>query len=67
MSLLLTTEERRRFAEHCEMSSMSCEAIADQLGKLSGMDMLVAREMHKAIAYKTVARELRSAEEQTIR
>ncbi len=61
--MLLTDEERRKFAEWLEQDAASCRAIADQLEKLGPMHHAMAnKERIDAIAEMLIAKKLRNTE-----
>lgn len=62
-SVLLTSEERERFALWLEADAHGDDALADQMRKLPSMPgELVAMREHDAMAKRRVARLLRSTE-----
>ena len=70
MSILLSKEERDKFAAWCEMEATSDDAMATQLTKMMGMknveDLIAKRMKQRAMAYSIVALELRKIEDMTL-
>ena len=70
MSILLSKEERDKFAAWCEMEAASDDAMATQLTKMMGMknveDLIAKRMKQRAMAYSIVALELRKIEDMTL-
>lgn len=64
--ILLTKEERIRFATHCQLEAESYEGMAKQMEKLPNMEPMVKHQRRYAFAYAIVAKHLLSQEEQTI-
>lgn len=65
--MILTDEERRKFAEYCEVQVQSAKAIVSQMEKLGSLpEALVRIQRANMQAYAIVARDLRNMESQTI-
>ena len=66
--MLLTNQERGKFALYCDNCAETAKGMAGQMEKLSGPVMveLVKRENLKVAAFSIVAAELRSAESMTL-
>jgi hypothetical protein len=65
--MLLTDEERRKFAAYLKQNAESGRLIIEQFEKVGGVaSMLVAREKQKCAAYLIVARELDATESFTV-
>lgn len=64
--MLLTDDERRRFAEYLEQDAASGEAILSQLEKLPGMDAIIRKTQAEVAATKIVAKKLRSLHSESI-
>lgn len=64
MSLLLTEQERVRFADWLELEASTAEGIAGQLGNLPGAftSMVIDREKRYAAAALLIAGKLRATE-----
>ncbi len=65
--MLLTDEERRRFAEYLEQDAESSRLIIAQMEAMPNVEMMTRNikiEMHAALI---IARKLRDVESQTIR
>ncbi len=68
MSVLLSSDERRRFAEWLENEAANSKATIELLKKLdvSNVHPLVARERSEMAAALLIARKLRSMEDMSI-
>lgn len=64
--MLLTDDERRRFAEYLEQDAASGEAILEQLAKLPGMDAIIRLTRAEVAASRIVAKKLRSTHSESI-
>lgn len=64
--LLLTAQERDRFASWLEREVESGKGMIQQLEKLQGMEPMIGLEKRRLAAYLIVAQVLRSTEEMTI-
>lgn len=66
--MLLTNEERQRFADYLEMDAESGEQLAAQMDKMKNpiTDQLAKQHRIEAQAARIVARRLRAAQDMTI-
>jgi len=66
--LLLTEQERHRFADWLEMEAASSEGLALELDKLFGGSVAAIAKQHRmeAAASRLIAKKLRSIESMTI-
>ncbi len=64
--LLLTDQERDRFAAFCEMEAKSNEAMAEQIANIKAPEVLAKKYRSEALAFKIVAGILRSTITETI-
>lgn len=65
MIITLTQEERDKFAAWLEQNAKSDDAMAEQMTKMGGLDMVVKRMKQRAALYSLVAHELRNIESAT--
>lgn len=61
--LLLTREERIRFAEYCMREGSTLMGLTEQMKKINVPEIAIASKKAKALAYITVAKDLASIEE----
>jgi hypothetical protein len=69
MNLLLTDEERQRFADWLEMSADSNEQIAAQMERVGSPPMMAVAKLNRteAAAMRVVLRKLRTTESMSIK
>lgn len=60
--MLLTDEERKKFAEYLETDVMSSEALLRQMEKLPGMETFAKKTRIEIAAMMMVAKRLRNTE-----
>lgn len=64
--MLLTDEERRRFAEYLRVSIQSDESLLVQLRKIGGVPPMIVKMEDDIAAQKIVLMKLESTERQTL-
>lgn len=64
--IMLSDEERIRFARYCEGESHSAEEIAKQCDKLGGVNLLSKKFRAEALAFKVIAHKLNNTETASI-
>lgn len=65
-SLLLTSQERDRFASWLEREIETGKGMLQQMEKMPNMEPFIAKQKREMAAYLIVARVLRSTEDMTI-
>lgn len=61
--LLLSPEERLRFVEYCRREAASLSVMAEQINKLSGMELMHKNYRARSMAYQIVADDLAKVED----
>jgi len=66
--VMLTAEERERFAAWCEEDAKTTFGLVEQMGKLlgGGIEAVAKRKRTEALAQSIVAKMLRSAQSMTL-
>ena len=65
MIITLTQKERDKFAAWLEQNAKSDDAMATQMEKMGGIDMVAKRMKQRAALFSLVAQELRNIESTT--
>ena len=63
---MLTAQERDKFAAYLEREAASDRMMLEQLGKLSGQEMMIKKLNAEAMASEIVAKRLRSIDTETL-
>lgn len=63
MILMLSRDERERFAAWCEQDADGTLGLVEQMAKLPNMDVIIKLKRTEAMAQKIVAKILRSTED----
>jgi hypothetical protein len=66
VNLLLSRDERQRFAEYCKRESETLEGMAKQMDQIKTIPQMIQRERNLALAYALVAHHLSNVQDESI-